>query len=426
MKHTPADLKSDWDLPEHGGSSLIDPPFHHSTIPADSTESSIILYDDGQWSEGHYQSIYCLYLKALLQNGMKVSAACPQPDAVRDWLTIHCPQQSENCTIHQTNGQKLKQRFRILKPLTRLLWWARTARAVRRIHKADGHTGPVFFMNINHLRGALWSDRLAGFIFPFPWGAFSYDSSCVRGGPAKLDEQFHFLSATSCKAFGVTDEKMIEPMQSAFPELRVVFLPDTTPEECSDTAPQSAEILSRSRGRRIVGLLGMLHKRKGLLTAIELAKSRPDLFFLFAGACDLNKLSESEKTAVRSFFETPPENCFCRLERIADEADFNALVKLTNIVFAVYLGFTNSSGLLTKAGVFEKLCLVAEGDTCMADRVKKYNLGLCVPEQDVHASSNAIDRLLDNAGRNHESFRADFNEEALQTVLNKLTGALTK
>lgn len=423
MKHTPASLKSGNNPPERGGVLPIVPPFHHSAIPTDSTASSLILYDDGEWSEGHYQSIFCLYLKALLQNGMKVHAACPKPEAVRDWLEKQAPQQAVHCTFHRTGGRKLKQKFRRLKPLTRLQWWLRTAVAVRQIRKADGHAGPVFFMNINHLRDALWSDRLTGLIFPFPWGAFSYDSSCVRGGKAALEEQFQFLRATSCKAFGVTDEKMTAPMQSAFPNLRIVFLPDTTPEEVS-SSPLAEQILTFSKGRKIVGLLGMLHKRKGLLTVLELAARRSDLFFLFAGACDLNKLSASEKMEVELFFNRPPENCFCHLERIDDEAEFNALVSLTDLVFAVYPGFTNSSGLLTKAGLFGKPCLVAEGDTCMADRVKKYNLGACVPANDANACSEAINRLLDDAGQNHESFRTDFNERALQRALNRLTGAL--
>jgi len=425
MKHTPANLKSGNNPPERGGVLPIVPPFHHSTIP----EDSIILYDDGQWSEGHYQSIFCLYLKALLQNGLKVSAACPRPDAVRDWLEKHVPQQIESCTFHPTNGQRLKQRFRALKPLTRLLWWARTARSIRRIHKADGHTGPVFFMNINHLRGALRTDRTADLIFPFPWGAFSYDSSCVRGGAAKLEDQFQFLSAKRCKAFGVTDEKMTAPMQAAFPGLRIVFLPDTTPEEYSETAPQSAEILRCSNGRKIVGLLGMLHKRKGLVTAVELARLRPDLFFLFAGACDLNKMTPDEKESVQAFFARPPENCFCHLQRIEDEAAFNALVQLTDIVFAVYPGFTNSSGLLTKAGIFGKPCLVAEGDTCMADRVKKYGLGLCVPADHSETCSAAIDELLrsgEGKSRQFTEFGANFGAKTLQTALGNLMGALSK
>ncbi len=388
--------------------------------------SSIILYDDGDWSEGHYKSIFCLYLKACLQSGMNVCAACPLPNEVHNWISAHCPRYSANCTVYKTCGKTLKSPHYRLKPFIRLAWWARASRTVRRIRHIDAEAGGVLFLNINHLRGKVWADRFADRLMPCPWAAMIFDSSCVRQpGSINLPQYFNFLNAKQCKAFGVTDEKMIDPMQKAFPQISILFLPDATPEEVDATAPLARDIISRSKGRKIVGLLGMLHKRKGLLTALKLAQSRPDLFFLFAGAYNLNKFSPSEKNFVQSFFDRPPENCFCYLQRIADEAEFNALVQLTDIIFAVYPGFTNSSGLLTKAGLFEKPCLVAEGNTCMADRVEKYNLGIRVPPDDITACSESIDRLLRPDVQSKKplfkEFRTDFNEQALQTALQQLS-----
>jgi hypothetical protein len=76
----------------------IDPPFHHSTIPEDLKKSSLILYDDGDWSKGHYEGIFSLYAKALLKNGCRVSAVCPKPDLIRKQLGPLADQ----CTFHQT------------------------------------------------------------------------------------------------------------------------------------------------------------------------------------------------------------------------------------------------------------------------------------------------------------------------------------
>jgi hypothetical protein len=379
------------------------------------SDQSIILYDDVDWSKGHYEGIFCLYAKALLKNGCRVSAVCPKPDLIRKQIGPLADQ----CTFHQTKGRNLKSKYRRLKPLTRALWWVCAGRTIRKIHRQDGHSGPVFFMNINHLRGKLWSDNLSDCLMPCPWSAFTYDSSSVRGKPVDLKQQFNFLNAKQCKAFGVTDEKMTEPMQRAFPQLHIQFLPDTTPEEVS-SSPLAEQILEFSKGRKIVGLLGMLHKRKGLLDALKLAKLRPDLFFVFAGAYDLNKMSGEEKQFAQSFFGTPPENCFLHLERIESEAEFNAVVQQMDVIFAVYPDFTNSSGLLTKAGLFGKPILVAAGNTCMADRVQNYNLGLAVPAGDVQVCSNALDRLLTEAPRTPDKFQNDFSEKTLQTALDNL------
>lgn len=387
------------------------------------SEQAIILYDDGDWSEGHYQSIFGLYVKACLQNGMRVSAACPQPEVIRSWIAERCPELSDLCTFHQTAGSQLKKKYRRLKPLTRAAWWARAGQTARRIRRLDGHSGSMFFMNVNHLRGALWTDRLADLLMPCPWSAFIYDSSSVRRGSVDLQllqRQFNFLTAKQCKAFGVTDEKMVAPMQEAFPDVHILFLPDTTPEETAETSPLAGEILQQANGRKIVGLLGMLHKRKGLLTALKLAEARPDLFFVFAGAMDLNKMSTEEQTFVTELISRQPENCFFHLQRIEEEAEFNALVKIVDLVYAVYPGFTNSSGLLTKAGLFGKPCLVAAGDTCMADRVEKYHIGLAAPSDDIAACAAATDQLLSGEERNDTVFRNDFSEEALQSALARL------
>ncbi len=383
------------------------------------SEPAMILYDDGDGSEGHYQSIFGLYLQALLQNGIRVSAVCSYPDPLRDWLAKHCPERADHCVFHQITGKTLKKKYRRLKPLTRAAWWAHAGQTVRRIHRMDNHSGAVFFMNTNHLRGGLRTDRLSDWLMPCPWSTLTYDSSSVRGKEASLKHQFHFLTAKRCSAFGVTDEKMVGPMQKAFPETRIVFLPDTTPKEIG-TSPLATEIMKRAEGRKTVGLLGMLHKRKGLLSALKLAEARTDLFFVFAGACDLNKMTPEEKRFVTEFFERSPENCFFHLQRIEAEAEFNALMQLIDLVFAVYPGFTNSSGLLTKAGWFGKPCLVAAGDTCMADRVKKYNLGLALPSDTLSACSDAIDQLLSEETRDPTSFQNDFSENALQTALRRL------
>ncbi len=384
------------------GPSSARPPVH----------PSIILYDDGDWSKGHYEGIFGLYAKALLESGYALSAACPRPELIRRQLGPL----AEQCRFHRTKERELKSRFRQLKPLTRLLWWARTGRAVRRIRRTDGHRGPVFFMNINHLRGALWSDSLSDRLMPCAWNAFTYDSSCVRGRDTDLRSQFQFLHAARCSAFGVTDEKMVEPMQTAFPKIRIQFLPDATPEEVS-SSPLLEPIRRLADGRKTVGLLGMLHKRKGLIDALKLAEARPDVFFVFVGACDLSKMTPDEKTFATSFMERRPENCFFHLERIETEAEFNALVQQMDLIFAVYPGFANSSGMLTKAGLFGKPCLVADGDTCMADRVKKYRMGAAVPAGDIQAVSDALDTL---AREDSAVFRDDFSGAALSTALKKL------
>lgn len=390
---------------------------------------SILLYDDGSWAEGHYQSLFCLYTKACLNNGMTVHAACPRPDAVEHWLKIHCPQYESRCTIHPITSRPLKSKYRNLKPLIRLVWRMRAGRVIRKIHRATNRIDLVLFTNTHHLLGNVWTDRFTDLLMPYPWTSFTFDSSAVRPPDGQIDirrlqQQFSFINAKQCTTFGVADEKMIEPMQQAFPTKRIVFLPDATLEETVESTPMTQEILRRAVGRKIVGLMGLLSRRKGLFTAIELAARRPDIFFVIAGACKVAPASDDGQFVQRAI-EHSAENCFFHLKRIEDETQFNAFVALLDIVFAIYPGFTNTSGLLTKAGLFKKPCLVADGNTCMADRVKQYNIGLAIPPNDLPACSKAIDRLLGpesaQINANFNAFRKAFDEQALQKALAQLT-----
>lgn len=391
-------------------------------------ERTLILYDDGDWSQGHYRGIFGLYLRALLAAGLRVAALCPQPAALRDDLAGLPEETLRRGQIQGVAATGLKTKYRRLKPLTRIAWRARAAAAVHTARQRLGTDAPVFFMNINHLRGPLWTDRPGGRLLPAPRAAFSYDSSVIRrnpDNPAALQKQFHFLAEPGCRAFGVTDEKMTAPMQAALPHLRVVFLPDAT---CTDTAPSPLvqPLQKRADGRPVIGLLGMLHKRKGLLEAVQAATTRPDLFFLFAGACDLNKMTPAEADTVQAFLDHPPENCLCHTERIEDEAQLNDLVQHVDLVWALYPGFPNSSGLLTKAGWFGKPCLVAAGNTCMADRVQTYRLGLSASAENPRAVSTAIDRLLspERPRPQTDTFRDAFSQQALQSALLELVSAL--
>ncbi len=391
-------------------------------------EQTLILYDDGDWSQGHYQSIFGLYLRALLNAGLRVAALCPRPEALRHNLDDLPDEPLRRCLFLPTRETGLKTKYRRLKPVARLAWSARAAASIHTARRRLGADVPVFFMNINHLRGPLWTDRIARRLMPEPRAAFSYDSALIRRRPdptAALRRQFHFLAEPGCRAFGVTDEAMTAPMQAAFPDLHTVFLPDATP-TATAPSPLIHPLRNQANGRPVIGLLGRLHKRKGLLEAIQTAGSRPDLFFLFAGDCDLGKMSPDEEQTVRSFFESPPENTLCHLQRIADEAQFNDLVRHVDLVWALYPGFPNSSGLLTKAGWFEKPCLVADGNTCMADRVRRYRLGVCVRPGNPNAVSAAIDQLLgpDAPHPQTDAFRAAFSQEALRSALLEMVETL--
>jgi hypothetical protein len=135
------------------------------------------------------------------------------------------------------------------------------------------------------------------------------------------------------------------------------------------------QIQERAKGRTIISLLGSLDKRKGVLTLLEIARSSlsENWFFLFSGTFHEGKFSSHELQAIRESILQPPENCFFHLQYIPGDPQFNALVAISDIVFAVY-NYPHSSNILTKAAVFEKPVIVQDY-SCMSERVRQFHLG---------------------------------------------------
>jgi hypothetical protein len=100
-------------------------------------------------------------------------------------------------------------------------------------------------------------------------------------------------------------------------------------------------------------------------------------------------------------------------------------VKISDVLFLAYRGHYSSSVMLTKAAIYEKPVIVNEG-FCMGMRVKKYNLGITVPDGSVEACSKAIDALLGEDGaradRDFEGYRRAHSFKRLEEQMEKLLG----
>jgi hypothetical protein len=95
------------------------------------------------------------------------------------------------------------------------------------------------------------------------------------------------------------------------------------------------------------------------------------------------------------------------LEQIEKDEEFNKLMTLSDVVFIAYYKFYHSSGILTKAAVFHKPVIVSE-EYCMGERVKKYRLGLTIPEGDVNRCVEAIRCLCEGNDYDGNPLQPDF------------------
>jgi glycosyltransferase involved in cell wall biosynthesis len=246
----------------------------------------------------------------------------------------------------------------------------------------------VFFCLIDdfiaHLQTAFDFNRLLGRQFtglyfrpfhlrvrpPYSW---------FRKGPFNPDA---VLFSHYCRSVAVLDEGIAKMLSRRLNDKLVVCFPDVTDGEVSESPTDlEREVKYKAKGRRIVGLLGSLDRRKGLLTFIRHAtemKNEP-IFFLIAGKIAEHSFTEEENRTLNRIMKCPPENVFAHPGFVKDGIPFNSLVRACELLYVVYHDFPHSSNLLTKAACMN-VPIVASDRYLIADRVRRFSLGFLVRE----------------------------------------------
>lgn len=110
---------------------------------------------------------------------------------------------------------------------------------------------------------------------------------------------------------------------------------------------------------------------------------------------------------IQTIVKSAPHNCFFYFERIPNEAQFNSLVNVCDILFAVYNKFPHSSNILTKAATFKKPVIVSN-KFCMAERVRKFGLGLTINEGNTLQCIEALYKLFSQSESDTRQTKQDF------------------
>jgi len=359
---------------------------------------------DGAWV-GHHPSYVRIFAKTLLEAGYRVSVFCPSPDEVTGCFNCNDSLGVDELTayyfIDLDNSTILKHwPERIRKAVISIPQWLHMASAFKSKFNSKNAPDIIFFAWADiYLKGYLpcW---LLDKIFPFSWsGLFFHPRHLRRNNPSRRGRFIHpreeFLANSSyASSIAVLDEGIADLMQSKLSGKKVITLPDFTDETpAADINHIASDIRERARGRKVIGLLGDLARRKGLLTLIRMAAqyTKNDWYFVIVGRLHEGTFSTDELTEIKSFIDSQRDNCYVRLGFIESEAQFNALIDVCDAIFAIYVNFPHSSNLLTKAAQFRKRVLVSTGGY-MEEVVKRYYLGEAVSEGDVMSGLEVLER----------------------------------
>jgi hypothetical protein len=233
-----------------------------------------------------------------------------------------------------------------------------------------------------------------------------------------------YYSVPSYRGTCFLDEAVCAAYQQQMPERVFEYLPDIADTNLpGQVTPLAKQILERAANRKIVFMGGSIGKQKNLARWFELiALANPkDWFFVQIGRLNHNNLLPEDQQALASIVKHPPENLWIQPEYLADERQFNEIIALSSVIFAVYRDFARSSNMLSKAAYFEKPVLVAAGQL-MGKRVEHYQIGLAVDQDSAPSMYQGLLALdsIENIKDNFGLYRQDFNEAAMQTKLQAI------
>jgi glycosyltransferase involved in cell wall biosynthesis len=389
----------------------------------------IALIDFDPWAHGHFRFLYCHFCKMLLELGCRVVGICADPSYVSRWLEERGICQ-ENLLLHSLpiTPAWLRSWRRKWRLLRHLVCWFQSAQILSQTQKSQKWTVQGAFVAWAHslLENGHPSGALLDHIFPFPWAVLWADSEALRS-PGKNPR--HLLAPLTGKYFrtvAVLDEGTLSAFKSVLGPSRVLDWPDFT----DNTLPLSppfllTEMRARARGRPVIGSFGVMGKRKNTALLLAYAEKHADLFFLVAGLVNLDWYPPEEREIICRAKRGELENVLLH-DGFLSEGDLNAFIQASDIIYAVYRDFPNSSNILTKAAVFKRPVVVADG-FCMAERVRRYEIGKVIPQDDFHALDHAIRALLTSPPHPDEFqlFGEAHSEKRLKHQMAQLVGVLT-
>lgn len=282
-----------------------------------------------------------------------------------------------------------------------------------------GQVCKVFNMYIDAYRVDHGAWQHFGFSEPTPWAAL-----CITPG-AEPVEAYYQLSDFQGTCF--LDEGVCAQYKKALPSQHFEYMPDIAEVELpARRTALTTQLLAQAAGRKIVFMGGSIGKQKNLAIWFELVR-RVDptrWYFVQIGRLNHNNLTPSDQRALAAIEAEHPANLMIYPAYLPDEREFNEVISVVDVIFAVYRDFKRSSNMLSKAAYFEKPILVSEA-YLMGERVKRYKIGCAVKEDDVESVRQGLAGLetTPDFGAHFDAYRRDFNLESAAQRLSRFIQA---
>jgi len=391
----------------------------------------VILFDN--LSGGHHETYMLSYAKRLLELGNKVLVFYPDI-TIFSTLNKQFGTQIKICKINiLVNPPFFKNKLLLLlsNALNTVLLWLKAKHVIKKGLRQMEENEPdlIMFLWIDSFLNPYLRSWIIDLFFRFKWTGLYFHPRHLRSQNrryGKVSKPDSIFKSDLCQFIMTLDENITSKLSSNTNKT-VYVLPDITDETTLLDERTKKDVLSLARSRKIIGLLGVISKRKGLLSFIETIK-KADVnryFFIIAGTLSLTDYNIEQTEVIDSFFKNSHSNCLFILNKIEDGAGFNTLVESCDILFTAYELFFHSSNILTKAALFNRFVIVNDG-YLMAERVKKFQTGIAIKQGNDVEILNAIESLSQGKGVDGNKLKPNFEGYFSEHSQKKLGNTLSE
>jgi glycosyltransferase involved in cell wall biosynthesis len=441
-------------------------PQTHSRDSSGNDGEPVIVLVNQISQHGHLDMYARLYSACLLELGFRVVLIAQTENGIVEWLRTKIPSHYErfvfvardSLTRHRA-GPRIDIPDRSSLPLHRrghLVWqsegmWgvlmrlqeyaqrpfrallSSSARGIRGIsftslideiataaELLDIRPSLVLFLYLDLMSEDRAGCRALGRKLKAPWAGILFHP---RAGTDSKEGPERFFWARNARGAAFLNPDCIPTYARQFPRLAFATFPDVTDVDVLPEPSRLAKkLIVKAAGRTIVLQLGSISPHKGILELVEAIKlaNPKEFFFAIIGEVFWDAFG-ADAQKLRAFFDSPPENCLAHAGYLNDERELNFIIRIADILYAVYRDFYGSSNTLTKASVFERPVLVSD-DCLMGERVKRFRLGETVLYGDVEAIVSKLSELRDRpCGRfGFSEYRQEHSIDRLKLSLSEL------
>ncbi len=362
---------------------------------------------DLHW-EGHHATSFRLFASALAELGVDVVPFVPAPQDIPGLLADTPAAAAPGTAARLLQAESfqappyLPLRPPWLRRLQREAWtYWRLRHGLAAWERRTGRTIDLVFFSTIYDHDFSHASSLSG-LLGYDWSGYYVQARCIHspGAPmpngGSVPDGRRMFRARRLRSLAVVDAGAVERMKDIVTPRKVVLFPEVTDARTARDdveAGLALKVREFARGRPVVGLVGHIHRSKGIETFTAAARDPrlADVVFFVGGAASLVGLPPDIRRSIARTWEAAP-NIFAHLQRIVDERTFNTLIQACDVLYAAYVDFPHSSSILTKAAVFQRPIIVSEGHL-MGEQVRRYGLGITVPQDDVEGVVRGILQL---------------------------------